>query len=141
MAKLNKKTVKIPIRVVAKADSDLAKIDEPIAEIEKARPKPNKPLKSIRRSNKPEEKKKMVIWVTVVSVLIFSGWLFYFKGVINKPLGSELPLGDAGQELTNVFSSFSQVFSNVQKINEIENSPEQKIEEFEQRVFPQFSEE
>ena len=145
-----KKEAKIPVRIVAKSevtveDAKDEKFKPTKTEPDKKKGKTaNRKLAAKKRQPKSlgtsKQKKQLFVWVTVMVVLIFTGWLFYFKGVISRSGPDITPLQEAGQKLTNVFQGVGQVFSNIQNVDNIESSSEQNLEEVEKRVFPQFVE-
>ncbi|MFH1598147.1 MAG: hypothetical protein ABIB97_03675 [Patescibacteria group bacterium] len=155
---VKKKSFKIPIRVVAKSETtdfiaspQLTEETEPKKLDRKSKKtQANKKGPVFRKSPKAERKmpsskkvgqqRTLYIWVIVVTIIIIAGWVFYFKGFIGSATFANSPLKGVEEKLTNVFSGFTRVFSNVQQSNKIESSSDQDIEEFEQRVFPQFIE-
>lgn len=149
-----KKQVKIPIRILAQSeplDFKDALIEEELNEKKSVKPASTKSTSKKTRTKKfkkvkpdqsslEQKKKKALTWMIVIMAVIIAGWLVFIKGVFSNTVINTSSVKGAGDQLTNAFQDFNRIYSNIQKVNEIESSKNEQIEEFEGRIFPQFEE-
>lgn len=148
-----KKQVKIPVRILSQ--SEPLDFKEALVEEESVAKKPAKPVSTKPTSKKAGEnkakivpnrkdleqrKKKALIWTIIIMVVIVAGWLVFTRGVFSNITINTSTVKGVGDELTDTFEDFDRIYSNARNINGTESSDNGRIEDLEDKVFPQFKE-
>jgi len=132
-----KRETKIPVRVLATENkapkTDSVKQDKKVVANRK---KTNLPPKK-EPVDLQKQKKKLYISVFLITAVIATGWLIYFKNHLGETSVETKMIKGATDQFTEAFDQFSQTFTQIDNLSS-NNQSEQRVEEFEKRLFPQF---